>query len=787
MITAPNGGTKANLIDQDGSTNFTTNAVSGDPFVVAEFDLGAAVKVAFIDVIGFRVTNVARETGRDDAFGVQYYDGAEWQDFGVPDNENLGALKNIRDVVRTRRFGVSPGTEPSAQHYRIIITGGGDTGAVEVTGVRMWREQGALSPVRVITFAKTDLEVYELALTDRNLDVFRNGAYAASAGAPVAADFLALATWVQSLDTLLLFHEEMRTWRVLRQGADDEWNSDAPSFTNVPDIAPLNASQDEIQELTFTGLSSGDKVVLYLGDLITAEITYSDDATLASDIATEIEALPGVDADDIETSVQSPGVIRLAFRNENGVRAWPKITGVALEPATASISSRIEQRGLDASNGKLMGDTTGWPRAGTLYQSRLGLGGFRGAPSTWAFSRVTDIFDFTDSGDPVTADMAIVNTIDSDQVETIERLFVGQHLKIFTSLGEWWIENRTIDATEPPNLILAHRYGIAREVAPRDVQGGTLFVQSGGEIDGVRQPTKVVRDMVFDIAERNNYTAEPASLLGPHVLTDIVAMAHRPGVTTREASLVMFINANGTAGLLTLMRAQEVIAMTPRDTPGKFRSASTDINRNLWLAVEREADGRADIWLERMDDEAVLDAQVTLTGAESVTVDGLEHLEGREDVWVFADGDRLGPFTVSGGEITLDDPASERIAGLFAELEGRTMPMREKAQDGNPLRPPLRVYEVEFALSQCGDFEMRANGGDWVEVPIRHLDGGPIPKEATGEEPGGDLDTPLMERLYTGYMRMENLKGITRQGQIEWRQTRPAPFKMRALRYKVAS
>jgi hypothetical protein len=36
-------------------------------------------------------------------------------------------------------------------------------------------------------------------------------------------------------------------------------------------------------------------------------------------------------------------------------------------------------------------------------------------------------------------------------------------------------------------------------------------------------------------------------------------------------------------------------------------------------------------------------------------------------------------------------------------------------------------------------------------------------------------------------MRMENLKGITRQGQIEWRQTKPAPFKMRALRYKVAS
>jgi hypothetical protein len=785
MITAANGGTKANLVDQDVSTTFTTNGVSGDPFVVCEVDLGSDVAVCFVDVVGFE----SEDTARDDCFGVEYYDGANWQPFGVPDGAVGGYLKNLRTAARTRRFACKPGGETSARHYRIVVTGGSGPGDISIDSLRMWRERDDLSPVELISFAKSNQEVYEIALSDRNIDIFRDGAYLGSAIVPLAAELVPEAAWVQSLDTLFLFHQEMRTWRVLRQAADDEWNADAPDFTNVPDLSASTAfsgDQDEIQDLTFTGLASGDKVVLYLGDLITGEITYSDDATLATDIATEIEALPGVDSDNIAASVEDAGVIRVAFRDTNGAQAWPLLAGVALEPSSATIAAAVVQRGLNAS-GSLMADDTGWPSCGTLYQGRLMLGGFRGAPSTYGFSRAGDLFDFTDSGDPVTADMGLINTIDSDQVETIKRLAVGQNLHLFTGLGEWWIENRTIDATQPLNVLLAHRYGIEARLQPMPVQGAMVFVQDGGEINGARQPAKVVRDMIFDFAERNNYTAEPLSLLGPHLLTDIVAMAHRPGVTTREASLVAFVNADGKMALLTLMRAQEVIAMTPRDTPGKFRGAATDINRNLWLAVEREVDGRDDIWLERMDDDAILDAQVTLSGTASVTVDGLEHLEGREDVWVFADGDRVGPFTVTGGEITLDDPASERIAGLFAGLEGRTMPMREKAQDGNPLRPPLRVYEVEFALAECGDFEMRANGGDWVEVPIRHLNGAPIPKEATGEEPEGDLDTPLLDRLYTGYMRIENLKGITRQGQIEWRQTKPAPFKMRALRYKVAS
>ncbi len=226
--------------------------------------------------------------------------------------------------------------------------------------------------------------------------------------------------------------------------------------------------------------------------------------------------------------------------------------------------------------------------------------------------------------------------------------------------------------------------------------------------------------------------------------------------------------------------------MTPGETLGRGRAIGADTWRNIWWAVERQVGGTADLWLERMDDTALLDAQVTITGSPLAVIADLDHLEGLA-AWVYADGDLLGPFTVEGGEITLPEPASVTTVGLAAPIAGRTLPLREKLQEMQPFRPPVRVFLVEWSLRDCGPFEMRVGGGEWLEVPIRHFDGAPIPKDATGEEPAGDLlDVPLLNRLYSGRVKMEGLTGWTRDGLIEWRQLAPAPFKMRALRYEVS-
>lgn len=786
MIVAPNGGTIANLIDNDTATVFTTAAIGVDPFTVAEITLGSAQPIVFVDVIGFS----AATAGRDDCFVVEWWNGSAWIAFAGSGDVSLSPRKNLRTTARTRRFGTAPGLQPTASLFRIVVYGGTGPGAITVQDIRFWREQAALSPVEIIDFAKSQAETYELVLSARNIDVFRNGAYTASVPTAHGAELVAEAAWAQSLDTLLLFHEEQTTAQIVRQGAPDEWNTAAAVFTNVPNLTAstaFSASQDEVQELAFTNLESADSLVLFLGEAFTAPIVHTgDNAVLAANIAAALKALPVVDNNDVLVTISqaSPLKLRVAFTATNGSRRWPLISPVVLEPADCQITVRLQQLGL-ASGGPLMGETTGWPRAGLFYQSRLMLAGFRAAPSSFAFSRTASQFDFQTTGSPVTADLGLVRTLDSDKVETIERLFVGTHLQIFTGAGEWWVEARTIDATQPLNVVLATNYGIAANVAPAFVQGATLFVQAGEEVDGMRQPARVLRDMVFDFADRSNYSAEPLSLLASHLLDDIADMAHRPGANAKEASLVMLLDKSGTFVLLTLLRSQEIIAMTPGDTLGAVAAIGSDAKRNIWLAVERTAGGVANLWLERLDDNARLDAQVTISGAPSATITGLQHLEGLP-VWCFADGDLLGPFTVAGGEITLAKPAAVKIVGLAATLSGRTLPLREKLQEAQPFRPPVRVHTVEWSMRGCGPFEMRANGGAWFEVPTRHFDGGPTPKEATGEEPADSLDTPLLDRLYAGRMRVEGLTGWTRDGVIEWRQLTPAPFKVRGIRYEVA-
>ena len=789
MVTASNGGTPINLIDQDPATVFTTNLIAGSPFIVAEINLGAPQSIVFADVIGFRDTGA---NGRDDAFAVEWWNGSAWQAFAGSGDPSLSARKALRGSARTRRFGTPPGAHPVVQLFRLAFYGGGDgVGAFEVRGFRLWREQSTLSPVEILDFAKTASESYELVLSDRNIDVFRSGAYYASASIPVGAELTENLVRAQSLDTLLLFHEDVETQQVVRQGAHDEWNVAPAAFTNLPNLTASTAfsgDQNEEQELVFQDLTPGDKFVLFLGDAVTVPITYVDNPTLLTAVAAAIKGVPSVNTDNIDVTLRQTGpvTIRVSFVNLNGARRWPRLSPVVLEPSILSVATTVVQKGVDA-DGPLLGATTGWPRSGVFISSRLFLGGFRAAPSTYAFSRVGLFFDFQTTGSPITADLAIVNSIDSDKVESIQRVFVGTHLQLFTEEGEWYLENRVIDATQPLNFVLSTGYGVAPHIAPVFVQGATLFVQTGGEAEGVRQPDRVLRDMIFDFADRNNYTAEPLSLLAPHLLTDIADLAHRPGANAKEASLVLLLNRAGDFAMLTLLRSQEVTALTPGNTAGRVAAIGADKKRNIWWAVEREAGGNAELWLERLDDNAFLDAQVTITGAPSAIIPNLAHLEGRDDVWVYADGDLLGPFTVAGAQIILAEPASVKIVGIAVPLSGRTLPLRENLQQAQPFRPPVRVYEIEWSLRDSGPFEMRANGGDWREVPIRHFDGAPVPSEATGEEPAGDLlDTPLLERLYSGRMKIEGLQGWTRDGIIEWRQLTPAPFKLRAIRYQVA-
>lgn len=94
----------------------------------------------------------------------------------------------------------------------------------------------------------------------------------------------------------------------------------------------------------------------------------------------------------------------------------------------------------------------------------------------------------------------------------------------------------------------------------------------------------------------------------------------------------------------------------------------------VYVVVRRQIDDEEYVAIERFTsrlytdhaDAVHLDASVTVEGA-TTTVTGLEHLEG-EPVYAWTDGTTYqGPFTVSGGEITLTTPATT-IAHVGIEI-----------------------------------------------------------------------------------------------------------------------
>lgn len=768
-LTANNGGSTPHLVDQDPATLFTTNPCTADLFVVAEIDLGVAQFVDLVDVIRFS----AELAGSDAAVLVQYWTGTAWAVFADP--LDTAPAKHIRIEARTRRFGTAPGgpsgSRVAARQWRVVVQNAADViGTVSIGGLRFWQETAELGGIDVREVARSTVDSYELVITERNIDVFEGQRYVASIALPLADQQISELNYSGGFDTMLLFHEMLETTRIVRQGSAGEWDIGAAPFEDVPTLKPqivFSGDQDEIQELTFSGLDAGDTIVATLGDLIAQPLTFSTFEALASGLATALGALPGLTAGGFETIVSGSSVT-VRFTGANGARAWPLLS--CLSPGQGvQVTTRVVQAGM-LSTGKLFEARTGWPRAGAFVQQRLALGGFRAAPTTLAFSR-PDTFNFLDTSSPMTSDLAFLRTLNVDGVETITQIFVGRHLQIFTEAGEWYAANQVLDALQPTAMIRTSSHGVRRAVPIAFADGSSLFVQAGG---------KTLRDMLWKDAEQS-YSAEALTVLSPQILTDVIDVAHRSARSVTEGNLVVLVNADGTAGCLTLLRGQNVIAGSPWSTAGLFKAALSDVQHRLFVVVERAGDH----WLELWTPDMPLDWATTTT-APSGSIAGAHHLEGRTDVWAIADGEMLGPFVVAGGAFALGIASAASVTyGLLPYWLLRTQVIRGKLTAEMPFRPPARIFGVELSLKATGHITLGTNGRAHAEVPLVRMDdahdgGGPLQTET-----GGAAGLPLMQRLLTGNVRMAGLLGFSRAPYVELGRNVPSPVHVKAIRMEL--
>jgi len=341
----------------------------------------------------------------------------------------------------------------------------------------------------------------------------------------------------------------------------------------------------------------------------------------------------------------------------------------------------------------------GWPVTCCFHQDRLVIGGSRDAPNRLWLSRTGDLFNF-DMGTGLD-DEAIEFGLVSDQVNAIRGLFSGRHLQVFTSGAEWMVSG---DPLTPGSIQLNRQTRVGspvdRLVPPVDVDGSTIFVARSG---------RSVHEFAYtDVSQA--YQANDLAILARHLVETPVSMAYDQG-----SRLLHMVMADGSLGTLTIYRAEQVTAWTRQETQGAFRAVA-ESEGAVWLVTDRAGA----FALERFEDGLALDA--ALTGAASSPQDewlGLGHLEGRA-VGVLADGAPRAPGLVSGGKVTLDEPAYAVQIGLAFSHEIEPLPPDIIAATSAAIGP-LRLVAATFRLLETKALAVDLGRGA-EPVPFRRLD-----------------------------------------------------------------
>lgn len=515
---------------------------------------------------------------------------------------------------------------------------------------------GLSGPGRLVAFEFNTAQVYLLALTGGQCSVFMDGVRVATLETPWTEAQLGKLSWTQSADTLLLVHPDVPPKRLTRTSHTDWTLDDWPLITEGRCGLPFERRAPAGCEAWTPDVGGA-----------VARFYCSQEHFTPADVGGWIRY------EGIEAEIYG-------YISASAVRVRP-LTPFGTGDRTTDWQESV------------WGGTQGWPAAVTFHQDRLVVAGAPMKPNHVWLSGVGDYFSFVSEAG--LDDEALAFPLLSDQVNAVCAVFSGRHLQVFTAGAEWTVQGEPLT---PGNIRVRRQTRVGspadRVVPPRDVDGATLFVAASG---------RELREFLFADAEQA-YQASDLALLARHLFADPVDMDYDP-----VRRLVHMVMADGTLATVTNFRREQVTAWTRQDTAGRFLAVAV-AGGETYALVER--DGRHAV--EVFDDAAATDAGLSGSAAVARSVwSGLDHLEG-QTVRVLADGVDAGPHAVSGGAVTLAEPARTIEAGLpFTHIIEPLPPLPEGPRGGGNGRQ-VRLIRASFRL---------------LETPVLRVDTG---RGATG-------------------------------------------------------
>lgn len=335
--------------------------------------------------------------------------------------------------------------------------------------------------------------------------------------------------------------------------------------------------------------------------------------------------------------------------------------------------------------------TRGWPRTVTFHGGRLWFGGSKSKPQTVWGSVSNDFFNF-DMGEGLD-DESIFDTIDTDQYNSIQSIFAGRNLQVFTSSGEFY--NKATIITPKESVWLAQTgYGSAR-IRPLMIDGTTLFVSRN---------TKALRQFLYNYTE-DAYVALNVLLMSEHLATNGIKTIDAQRATLDNVSdLVYAIDNSGACLVLNVMRTEEILGWTKWTTNGTFIDVAV-VGDIAYFLVKRGTG----YYIEALTPATYTDHNTVADGTGLTSIDTNEEGPVLSMAHkVVTDGSVQNDATPdAGGVITISRPASHIEVGLGYTVNVETMPIAFNGSDGTQvnsrkrvLKTTLRIYNTKGAYVQ---------------------------------------------------------------------------------------
>lgn len=396
------------------------------------------------------------------------------------------------------------------------------------------------------------------------------------------------------------------------------------------------------------------------------------------------------------------------------------------------------------------------------YQQRRVFGGTALQPLAIYFTRSGN-YSSMDVSQPLRPDDAVAASLVARENNAIRHLIPLQDLVVLTASAAWTVSGNNGVVTPADVVVKPQAYVGASHVTPVTINYDILFSrEKGGGLTAISYEFQA-----------NGFIARDLAVLASHLFVgrQVVQLAWAES----PHKILWCLMSDGTLCGFTYLREQDVYAWHTHDTAGSFLSIACipeDGEDVLYVAVRRGLGAQVRTTLERMKPRVINDPAPDITqawfvdcglqynGAPATTISGLDHLNGNL-VSILADGNVQPQQIVTGGTVTLAQPASRVTVGLAFTAELQTLPLDGPAGQS--------VLGARKRASQLRVFQENTRG---IQAAV--LEPGQTPQYAAFKERAFEAwGTPVA--LYSGSREVQLPGNWTLDASLSIRQTDPLP------------